>query len=243
MANEINEYLAGVTPNISKDQLLSGGVTILIIIAIAGLLGWMTVWLIKFLKYNKKIVLFRKVGNKIMPVLRDKAMFERVGTGGDYWCRMRKFKKILPRPQIQTEKNTFWFFEREDGEWINFSLGDFDKQLKNNANISYIDEDMRLQRLGIQKNLIARFQKITFWDKYGGTIVFLGFTVIVTVCLVVLFQKMTNAWTQAQMMAAAVRDMAIEVHNMAARVTSGAVPVSSFIPLIPIYFRRKSKND
>ncbi len=241
MADEISNYLAGVTPNISKDQILSGGATILIIVMVAGVLGYMTFWLIKYLRFNKKIVLFRKVGNKIMPVLRDKAMFERVGTGGDFWCRMRRFKKILPRPSIQTEKNTFWFFEREDGEWINFSLGDWDKQMKE-AKIEYIDEDMRLQRLGIQKNLLARFQKITFWDKYGGTIMFLGFVVIVTVCLVVLFQKMTNAWDQASYMAAAVRDMALEVHNMRARTTSGALPVGSFIPLIPILFRKRSKN-
>lgn len=241
MADEISDYLASVTPDISTDQLLSGGATFLIIVTIGGLLAYMTFWAIKYFKFNKKIVLFRRVGNKIMPVLRDKAMFERVGTGGDYWCRMRKFKKILPRPMIQTEKNTYWFFEREDGEWINFSLGDWDKQMKE-AKISYIDEDMRLQRLGIQKNLLARFQKITFWDKYGGTIMFLGFIVIVTVCLVVLFQKMTNAWTQAEGMSRSVMLMAQTVDKMASRVTSGAVPVSSFIPLIPIYFKRRSKN-
>lgn len=128
-------------------------------------------------KFNKKIVLFKKVGNKVIPIGNDRAMFERVGTAGDYWCRTKTIKKTLPRPRIEMAKNEYWYYEREDGEWINFSLGDIDDQMKS-AKAYYVDEDMRLQRLGIQKNLIDRFHKVTFWEKYGNFIMNIGFMIV-----------------------------------------------------------------
>ena len=81
--------------------------------------------------------------------------FARIGKAGDYWCKLKKFKKTLPRPRRQVEKNTYWFYEREDGEWVNFTLNDFDDGMKK-AGAYFVDEDMRLQRLGIQKNLQER---------------------------------------------------------------------------------------
>ena len=177
------------------------------------ILAFVTVLVINYLKYNKKIVLFRRIGNEIVPCLRDKAMFARIGNAGDYWCQLKKFKKILPRPRIQMEKNTYWYYERDDGEWINFSLEDLDQAMKK-ASIHYVDEDMRLQRLGIQKNLRDRFQKVTFWQRYGGMIVSIVYILVVTICFVILFKSMEDAWTRAGDMAASVREMAIELRNI-----------------------------
>lgn len=219
---EIISGLGGMLPDFSG---LASYIGLIIGIVILGLfLAVFAIWLINFIKFNKKIVVFRKVGNAIVPTLRDKAQFARVGNAGDYWCQLRKFKKILPRPRIQMEKNTFWYYERDDGEWINFSLKDFDSEMKK-VGCYYVDEDMRLQRLGIQKNLRERFQKVTFWQRYGGMIISILFVLIVAISFIALFKSMEGAWTTAGDMAGAVKEMAIEVRNLRIASGSGALPI------------------
>lgn len=173
------------------------------------------------LKFNKKIVLFRKISGKVIPVATDKGMSERIGLAGDTWLRTKKFRKILPRPKIEMEKNTFWYFEREDGEWINFSLKDMDSVMKK-ADAYYVDEDMRLQRLGIQRNLKDRFDKANFWDKYGNMIMGVIFFLIVTICLIVIFNKINDLVKALPVLAHALESLA----NAIASNQNGMVPIN-----------------
>ncbi|MHA1471119.1 MAG: hypothetical protein ACTSSP_11250 [Candidatus Asgardarchaeia archaeon] len=228
-------------PNISKSSIAQWSIILGIAVVVAIGLGFFIYWFMTYLKYNKKIKIFRKVGTLIMPIASDSACFERVGAGGDYWCRTKKTKKILPRPKIQMDKNEFWFYEREDGEWINFALKDFDIEMKQ-AGAYYVDEDMRLQRLGIQKNLQERFNKVTFWDKYFGMIMTIVFIMIITICLVVLFNKMEGNWEQATRASEAIEHMAKSVDAMTARTTSGVVVATSFFPLM-FLFKKKRRNQ
>lgn len=202
------------------------------VMVIGGLLAWGVVALMQYLAFNKKIVLWRKVGNqRPTKILEDRGKFERVGSAGDYWCITKKLKKTLPRPSIQSGKNEFWFYEREDGEWINFGMGDIDNQMRE-SKAYYVDEDMRLQRLGIQKNLRDRFQKVSFWQKYGGLIMQVIYLLITTICLVILFKEMKDNWAVGREMASAVRDMAVQVANLQKQIGSGAdFVVESFLPL------------
>jgi len=234
MANEIAEYVSGFTSGLGGGAISWTTVLLIVggMILVAGVVIWGVIIVMNRLKYNKKLKLFRKVGNEIVPVLDDKGWFARVGTAGDQWCKVQKFKKTLPRPRKQMAKDEYWFYEREDGEWVNFSLKDFDEDMKK-AGAYFVDEDMRLQRLGIQKNLENRFQKVTFWQKYGGMIMNILFMVIVTVCLVILFKEMKDNWAVGREMASAVRDMAVQVQNLYTRGQSGAVTVGeSFLPLL-----------
>jgi hypothetical protein len=178
------------------------------------------------MKWNRKVKLFRKVANRIIPVVDDKAKMERIGAGGDLWLQTKKLKKTLPRPKIEMDKNTYYYYEREDGEWINFEIADIDELMKK-AGVYYVDEDMRLQRLGIQKNLQARLMKETFWQKYGNTIMMILFVLIVTICLVVLFQKMTDNWKVASETAKAIEHMAVSVSDLAQRIGGGVTPAST----------------
>jgi hypothetical protein len=225
MADEVISQTVGkFIPKVTMSQATSYGLVFLGIVFFAGALGFGAWKLIHWLRYNKKIVLFKKVGTTIMPVFVDKGWLCRVGIAGDTWLITKKMKKTLPRPRIQMGKNLYWYYEREDGEWINFSLQDFD-EIMHKASAYYVDEDMRLQRLGIQKNLENRFKKVTFWQQYGGMIMSLVFLLVITVCLVLIFNRMESAWSKAGEMAQAVKEMANQVATMGARTTSGIVPV------------------
>ena len=220
---QIGDVVGSMIPNFS---MAGAGKWIIIILGgllFATLLAVGAYFLFTYLKFDKKIKIFRRVGNQIVLTATDVGMFARVGAAGDYWLKLKKFKKTLPRPQIQMAKNEFWYYERDDGEWINFSLADLDEQMKK-ASAYYVDEDMRLQRLGIQKNLGDRFQKLTFWQKYGTTVITLVYLMVITVCVVIMFQKMAGGWAAVEEASKAIHDMAIATANVATRTGGGLVP-------------------
>lgn len=193
-------------------------------VLLAGVLAIGIFYFIQTLKYNKKIVLFRKVNNKIEIALVDKGMFQRIGMAGDYWLLLKKLKKTLPRPKLQIAKNVYWYFEREDGEWINFLIEDID-EVQKKAGAYFVDEDMRLQRLGIQKNLLERYKKQSFWDKYGTTILGIGFVLVVVICLIVLFNKLKDLIEAIPPLVNAIAQLA----EAAKSHSSGIVPVNQTI--------------
>lgn len=176
-------------------------------------------------KYNQTIIIFKKIGGKTYPYLQDKAKPVRISQAGDYLFLTRKTKKYLPRPEIEMSKNEFWFYERKDGEWINFGLQDIDKA-QQEANAIFVDRDMRYARTGIQKNLDKRLQQMTFWQKWGNTILTILFIIIITVCLVTLFSNLDKIAKQLETTASAVEHLAKSVDLMMQRSTSGAIPIN-----------------
>lgn len=232
MVDEISSFVGKFIPSgAGMTSWLTVIIIILGMVLVAGAVIWVIFIVTNNLRYNKRFKWFRKVGNEIIPVAEYKAWFQRVGTAGDTWANVKVLKRLLPKPRKQMAKNEYWFYEREDGEAINFSLKDFDQEMKK-AGAYFVDEDMRLQRLGIQKNLENRFQKVTFWQKYGGMIMNLLFLVIVTIMLVILFKEMKDNWAVGREMAQSVRNMAEQVKNMRIQVGSGAVVTESFLPLL-----------
>lgn len=189
------------------------------------ILGVGAFWFISYYKWRVNVVLYRKINGKIVPVGKFKGMIQRLGKAGDTWLAVKNGKR-LPRPKLWQGKFLVWYYEREDGEWINFELGDIDTQMKQ-VDASYVEEDMRLQRLGIQKNLEDRYVKPSFWDKYGTTIMWVVFIMIVTVCLVILFQKLAGLPEAITKSAQAVEKMANSVEMMSARVGGGVIPKNS----------------
>lgn len=183
--------------------------------------GFYAYWTHK--KYNKNIPVFSIVGARCQLIGEDTAMFQRVGDAGDFWCITKKWKKILPMPTIQMAPNTYWHFVREDGEWVNFGLGDIDKQMKS-AGAYYIHEDMRLQRLGIQKNLRERLQQKNWWEKYGTTLVFFVVIIIIIILMIVLFKYQKDALAGAYEMAEAVKNMAVQIENLGRGIGGGVIP-------------------
>jgi len=177
-------------------------------------------YIIMVLRFKYKIRVFSKVGNKIQQIIYDKAMFERIGSAGDYWCITKKGKKRLPIPSIQMDKNEFWFFQRADGEWINIGLEDLNEKAED-LKIQSVDQDMRLQRLAINKLLETRYDKQSFWEKYGVMILNTLFVIVVLIAFIVIAQKMVEAHAQMQSTASAISEMAEAVYQLSQRIGGG----------------------
>lgn len=194
----------------------TGGITsillfFLILIIFAGILFFVTWWMLNYLKYNQRIILFKKVGKTVMPIRTIKGTVVNISKAGD---RLLKTKiKLLPMPAIMMGKNVWWYFEREDGEWINIGLEDINERMKE-VKAYFVDEDMRLHRIGIQKQLDAEFNKPSFWERYGGMIMYTIFIIIVCVVIVILIDRIVRVLPQISQMADAVKQMASAVHNL-----------------------------
>lgn len=220
------------------------GIFIVLILIIAGGIFW---WYNRRL-YTQHIWIFGKVGGVPMLKYIDKGRLIPFGMAGDRLLNLKVSKKFLPPPRIQMGKNIYWFYEREDGEFINFSLQDLD-EVQKKAGAYYVDTDMRMQRLGIEKNLRERMERKGFFEKYGTTIAGVIFVIMVTVALVVLFSKLKDVAGSMDNMAGSVKAMAESIDKFYSARTGAESPadledsglVPAFAPLLLLGYRRKKK--
>ncbi|RLF58023.1 MAG: hypothetical protein DRN27_06495 [Thermoplasmata archaeon] len=141
----------------------------------------------KQLKYE--IPLYKMIGGHLMEVSIFKAKDFKIGYAGDKLWYVPKAKKFIMAGTIQSGKNKFLHFERSDGEWVNFGMGDLDEKMKT-AGARYIQSDMRAGRIAISNILEQRFKgKQSFWEKYGSMITQAIFYLIVSVAMVIIFYQ------------------------------------------------------
>jgi len=162
-------------------------IAVIVIGGLAGFIGWY------FWKksYNKQVWIFTRIGGVPMLKQIDRGKLIAFGMAGDKLMKLQKLKKYLSPPQIQMGKDIYWFWEREDNEFVNFSLEDID-EVQKKAGAYYVDTDMRMQRLGIEKNLRDRLGKNSWMEKYGTMVAVGVFLILITICLVVLFSKLKD---------------------------------------------------
>ena len=161
----------------------SGGIfqfilaAILFILIIGGL-GGFAWWFILKKIYNRRIVIFEKVGQIFEPTGYDTAKEYIIGDGGEkvLYLRKRKFWKVAEK---QSSRSTYWFAVLDDGYWYNITLGDLNSKLGTveATGISpEIHKLMRYQNAGLRKNLQERHLKKNWYDHpligWIGAIVF-----------------------------------------------------------------------
>ena len=189
----ILDQVKGVLPEVSLASVGNFAfiaiLTVVIIIIVGGFVALWAIWYITKKKFNKTIKIFEKIDGRYKPTITDKAMERKMGDGGDTVFYLKKLKKIVPTPSIQTGINTFWFAKREDGELINIGMEDIDLTMRE-AKVNYLDKETRYARASLQKINKDRYNKETFWAKYGRDILTVVFIVIVSVMLLLIASKM-----------------------------------------------------
>ena len=176
--------------------------TILLIFGISavilGLIAIIIYWRSVKKAYWINIHVFRLIGNTPTRVAIYSAKEVAFGMAGDKLWKvapsgMFKFKAIkwLPCGKIQTAPREFWYYIREDGEWINFSLADLN-DIQKKAGVRFVQEDMRLQRLATERLLEQRLMNKTFWEKWGTTVMMIIVFLVIAVCMVVIFYQFSK---------------------------------------------------
>jgi len=195
-ANSLNPFGA-----IDLGSKLGSMGSILLVFAIAtvilGIIGYFAYSSSVKKKFWIKIHVFRLIGNTPTRVAVYNAKEVPFGMAGDRLWKvatgflMMKGIKWLPVGKIQTAPKEFWYYIREDGEWINFSLDDLNSVQKS-AGVRFVQEDMRLQRLATERLLEQRLMNKSFWEKWGTTVMMIVVFLVVAICMVVIFYQFSK---------------------------------------------------
>ncbi len=172
----IKETVGGFAPNMGS--VLSVGKWLIFASIFLAMVGLVTYIIVKMLKYKYKIIIWEKVGGKFQATKKDRAMDFRLGKGGDTIFFLRRHRKFLPNPELQTGKRTYYYFIREDGEWINFEPGDFDEDARK-MGAHMLHREARFARTQVQKGLKERYDEPGFWKQYGLLTISLGFILVI----------------------------------------------------------------
>lgn len=219
--------------NLNIGSIGMGLLIFFLAVLVLGLIGvGIYVWLQKKqLKYS--IPLYKMVGGRPIKVNTFKAKDFKVGFAGDVLWYVPKAKKYIAMGTIQTAPNEYPHFVREDGEWINFGLGDIDAQMKQ-ANVKYVHSDMRSQRIAISNMLEQRFKgKQSWWEKYGQMVTMVIFYLVVAVALVIIFFQWGKIIEGTNLLV----DKLDTMINGKCEGTTGVVPALMFLVTKP--FKRK----
>ena len=160
-----------------------------IIILFGGGLAGFIVYKFYMKQFKHKIIVFGLMGNIPQKRWEDKAKEVRMGRAGDFLFYLKSKKRFISPPELQSGPNEWWYWEREDGELINVRPKDMDKEMKT-MGLHFIHSDMRMQRLGIEKNLQFRTQKEGFWDKHGDKIINVVFYMFIFLTVVIVFTQL-----------------------------------------------------
>jgi hypothetical protein len=171
---------------------------IAIVVVLLILVGVLIYWRSVKKAYWINVHVYRLIGNVPTRVAIYSAREINFGMAGDKLWKvapsgMMKFKVIkwLPVGKIQTAPREFWYYIREDGEWINFALADLN-DIQKKAGIRFVQEDMRLQRLATERLLEQRLMNKSFWEKWGTTVMMIIVFLVVAICMVVIFYQFSK---------------------------------------------------
>jgi len=187
-----------------------------------GLCAFGTWFFIRWWTYKYKIIIFQRINGQFQETARKKARVIPVGKGGDQAILLNRPQKILPMPSIQSGKNTFNYFISDDGEWINFSHGDFDEDRKELGS-QFLDKEMRYARTSLQHMGEERYSTKGFWEKYGGMVAYSVLILVTCIGLWLIVDKMVEFHTASS----SVMDVAEKVLDKANQILGNVDSINS----------------
>jgi len=134
----------------------------------------------RFKIYNKTIIIYENIsGQGYRKTGVDRARLIKVGDGGEEILWLLKKKVFRSAYGRKMGLNEYWFAIGQDGYWYNVVLGDVDAKM-GMLDIEPIDRDMRYMHVAIRRNIIDRYKKTNFMDKYA-TYIFNGVIMVVLI--------------------------------------------------------------
>lgn len=184
----LSNGLSGISSGINFSSIATVLIVVFIAFAILGLITALVLYYIYLRSFKNIAHIYKEVQGKTQLVLVDKFKQIKLGNAGDVIIKLKKAKKILPFPNIQSGKRLYLFYVTSDGEWYNIGVENFNTKRKE-LGLHFTDADMRYSRLAIEEAMKQKLTLKSFWDKYGGMITYGMFVLLITICLVVLFSQ------------------------------------------------------
>ncbi len=169
--NQLGVEIGGESGIISFSFL--GDIVIFIILAIIA--GGFTFWYTNKKSYNKTIVKFREINGRTTRVGVEKAKeITLEGTSvRAYYLKSSKF--FIPRPSIESAENEFWYFIRNDGEWLNIGLENINEKM-DTLGLKFDHTDMRMANAALKRLVDKSYKKSNFLKEWMP---YIGFSIII----------------------------------------------------------------
>ena len=135
-------------------------------VVISLMIGAFMIWRYYKKQYSKKIHIFSEINGITCPYGDDVAKEVILENTSIRAFLLKKSGLFLPRPSIQVGKDHYWYFIRDDGEWINIGLGNLNKELKE-LGIKYNHTDMRMQNASLKKLIEKNYKGGKWLEKYA----------------------------------------------------------------------------
>jgi large-conductance mechanosensitive channel len=219
MADVVSQ-VQGMLPSLSGvksffSSALGIGAILILSILVIGLLGVGLYFILKYLKFNRTIVIFDKINGRWEVAGKDKAMEVRYNTMGDVVFYLRKRKKYLPRPDRQAGRRTYWFAIDGAGHWNNIGIEDIDfKKDEMQVNMQVA---MDYARTSLQRGVKQHYDKQTFMEKHGALVISVIFFTIIGIIFYLMIDKIVSVGSQLKVMA----DTGVQVMEKAQQVLAG----------------------
>ena len=162
-----------------------------LVMVVFALIGWLVYWRITSRHYKFKIPLYKSINGTNYKQGNYVAKNVPISLAGDGLWFIKGLKKFIAPATLTDAPNEYPHEEREDGEWINFSIESVNDNQKK-AGVKFIHQDMRTQRVATSQILEQRLINKGFWEKYKDMIIHLIFYLIVTMLMIVTFWQWGN---------------------------------------------------
>lgn len=186
---------AGALPDVSVGGLtnifLWAGIIIFILVVLTIIAYFLIIWW----RYKAKVEIWEKVGGIPKRVKTTRGRFVRYGDVGDRVFFIRKPKLIVPVPEFQAGDNTYLFYVRSDGELMNFQPEDFD-EIQKKLGAKFLHKEMRYARVSLAEKFKERFDKQSWFEKYGAIAVNVIAVIILLVFVFLILDKVFSAASQ-----------------------------------------------
>lgn len=147
----------------------------MIFLIVAVLVAIITYFIISRRAYNKTIHLFEEINGQTVPMGEDKARQIVLPFTSVRAFYLRKAKIYIPRPSKQTGKNHYWFYIRDDGEWMNVIPSNVNKEMKE-LKLKYDHTDMRMANASLKKLVEKNYKKSNWLKEYAP---YIGFGILI----------------------------------------------------------------
>jgi len=124
-----------------------------------------------FYTYKRKIIVFEEISGCLQPVLSTRARVIKLRAGGEEVMKTLIGGYYVSAYGRRIGRNSYWYLKGSDGYLYNFILDKFGKPV-------YIDGDMRMFHVAIDRLSESTYGKSSFLEKYGIHLMLFVFLIV-----------------------------------------------------------------
>jgi len=132
--------------------------SLVLILILAGIAGLVFYFILQKKSWNKRIYLFKEINGGTWPAGVEKAKEVTMPRTSLKAFYLKKSGVFLPRPSLETGNNNYWYFIRNDGQFVNMRPENVNTKLRE-LGLLIDHSDMRMANAFLKKMVEKNYRK------------------------------------------------------------------------------------